>query len=150
METFKSFALLYSVFRAYRPLITASFGGVRELVLMAVRVHPFPSRTRKLSSLAPKILGPQGPGKIGRCQHKSTQSFDCVLFIFCTNLNQHPERSEHAVCKTGLHPYSRGARKNLRAHPRYSSIFSTAAPTPRSLYLAPRALAGVSHPSHGS
>ena len=35
---------------------------------MAVRVHPFPSRTRKLSSLAPKILGPQGPGKIGRCQ----------------------------------------------------------------------------------
>ena len=26
-------------------------------VLIAVRVHPFPSRTRQLSSLAPKILG---------------------------------------------------------------------------------------------
>ena len=38
-------------------------------MLIAVRVHPFPSRTRKLSSLAPKILGGQLPGKIGRCQH---------------------------------------------------------------------------------
>ena len=28
-----------------------------KLVLIAVRVHPFPSRTRQLSSLAPKILG---------------------------------------------------------------------------------------------
>ena len=26
-------------------------------VLIAVRAHPFPSRTRQLSSLAPKILG---------------------------------------------------------------------------------------------
>ena len=26
-------------------------------VLIAVRVHPFPSRTRQLSSFAPKILG---------------------------------------------------------------------------------------------
>ena len=28
-----------------------------KLVLIAVRVHPFPYRTRQLSSLAPKILG---------------------------------------------------------------------------------------------
>ena len=28
-----------------------------KLVLIAVRVHPFPFRTRQLSSLAPKILG---------------------------------------------------------------------------------------------
>ena len=34
-------------------------------VLIAVRVHPFPFRTRKLSSLVPKILGWQRPGKIG-------------------------------------------------------------------------------------
>ena len=34
-------------------------------VLIAVRVHPFPSRTRQLSSLAPKILGWRRPGKIG-------------------------------------------------------------------------------------
>ena len=35
---------------------------------MAVRVHPFPSRTRQLSSLAPTILGWKRPGKIGRRQ----------------------------------------------------------------------------------
>ena len=39
-------------------------------MLIAVRVHPFPSRTRKLSSSASKILGGQLPGKIGRRQHK--------------------------------------------------------------------------------
>ena len=36
-----------------------------KLVLIAVRVHPFPSRTRKLSSLAPKILVLRRTGKIG-------------------------------------------------------------------------------------
>ena len=41
----------------------------RELVLFTVRVHPFPFRTRKLSSLVPKILGWRRPGKIGICQH---------------------------------------------------------------------------------
>ena len=35
-------------------------------VTLAERLHPFPSRTRKLSSPAPKILGGQPPGKIGR------------------------------------------------------------------------------------
>ena len=35
-------------------------------VTLAERNHPFPSRTRKLSSPAPKILGGQPPGKIGR------------------------------------------------------------------------------------
>lgn len=36
-----------------------------KLVLIAVRVHPFPSRTRKLSSPAPKILVWRRTGKIG-------------------------------------------------------------------------------------
>ena len=40
-----------------------------QSVSMTMRVHPFPFRTRKLSSFAPKILGGQLPGKIGRCQH---------------------------------------------------------------------------------
>ena len=43
--------------------------GAIELVLIAARVHPFPYRTRKLSSLALKILGGKLPGKISRCQH---------------------------------------------------------------------------------
>ena len=31
--------------------------------------HPFPSRTRKLSPVVPKILGWRRPGKIGNCRH---------------------------------------------------------------------------------
>ncbi len=50
---------------------------------MAVRVHPFPSRTRQLSSLALTILGWQRPGKIGRRQQEqSTGSFRSGAFTF--------------------------------------------------------------------
>ena len=42
---------------------------ISQSVPIAMRVHPFPSRTRKLSSSASKILGGQLPGKIERCQH---------------------------------------------------------------------------------
>ena len=38
------------------------------LVTLAERPHPFPSRTRQLSSPAPKILRGQPFGKIGRRQ----------------------------------------------------------------------------------
>ena len=53
---------------------------------MTVRVHPFPSRTRQLSSLVPTILGWKRPGKIGRCQHKQkrhgfTPCLFCLLWI---------------------------------------------------------------------
>ena len=44
--------------------------AVTKSVLIAVRVHPFPSRTRQLSSLAPKILGWRRPGKIGSADTK--------------------------------------------------------------------------------
>src|SRR6266851_9675430 len=44
-----------------------------ESVAIAKRVHPFPSRTRSLSSSAPMILWGQPHGKIGRrrftCSH---------------------------------------------------------------------------------
>src|SRR5678815_4777959 len=39
-------------------------------VLPAVGSHPFPSRTRKLSPPAPKILGTSVPGKIGQGRDK--------------------------------------------------------------------------------
>ena len=45
------------------------YGTLKKLVLIAVRVHLFPSRTQKLSSFALKILGGKLPGKISRCQH---------------------------------------------------------------------------------
>ena len=38
-------------------------------MLITTRVHLFPFRTQKLSSLVPTILGWRRPGKIGRCQH---------------------------------------------------------------------------------
>ena len=41
------------------------FSKKSESVLIAMRVHPFPSRTRKLSSSAPKILVWRRTGKIG-------------------------------------------------------------------------------------
>ena len=44
----------------------------KKLVLIAVRVHLFPSRTQKLSSLAPTILGGRLPGKIGNANTNST------------------------------------------------------------------------------
>ena len=53
-----------------------------SLVLMAVRVHPFPSRTRQLSSLAPKILGWKRPGKIGGRQHQNPVRFYRTGFLF--------------------------------------------------------------------
>ena len=46
--------------------------AARQPVPMTMRSHPFPSRTRQLSSSVPKILGGQPPGKIGRCRHKKT------------------------------------------------------------------------------
>ena len=39
--------------------------GKNELVLIAVRVHLFPSRTQKLSSLAPTIVAGRLAVKIG-------------------------------------------------------------------------------------
>ena len=39
------------------------------MVFITVRIHPFPFRTRKLSSLVPTILGWRRPGKIGIRQH---------------------------------------------------------------------------------
>src|SRR3954447_23560493 len=37
---------------------------------MAKRSHPFPYRTRKLSSLAPMVVGGSPPVRVGRCQAK--------------------------------------------------------------------------------
>ena len=44
----------------------------KYLVSLEVRSHPFPFRTRKLSSPSPKILDWRRSGKIGRCQNFCT------------------------------------------------------------------------------
>ena len=52
-----------------------------KLVLIRARVHPFPSRTRKLSSLLPTILGWRRPGKIGSANTKKHRSDErCFSF----------------------------------------------------------------------
>ena len=55
----------------------------RQSVLMARRIHPFPSRTRKLSYAALKILGGKLPGKIGRCQHKKDHPKGWSFLLHC-------------------------------------------------------------------
>ena len=45
-----------------------------------MRIHPFPCRTRKLSSQTPKVLGWKRPGRIGSCQIKETP--ETVSFLF--------------------------------------------------------------------
>ena len=49
--------------------------------MIAVRVHLFPSRTQKLSSFAPTILGGRLPGKIGNANIRDGSkepSFFCL------------------------------------------------------------------------
>ena len=46
-------------------LCLLSFSKESKLVLIRSRVHPFPSRTRKLSSILPTILVWRRTGKIG-------------------------------------------------------------------------------------
>ena len=55
-------------------------------MVMAKRSHLFPSRTQKLSSAAPMILGGKLPGKVGRCQFELTEY--CVKNFFKKLLTQ--------------------------------------------------------------
>ena len=52
--------------------------------MIAMRVHLFPSRTQKLSSFAPTILGGRLPGKIGNANIYRTRK--CAVF-FCSKYN---------------------------------------------------------------
>ncbi len=64
----------------------AGYGGERqaELVLLTVRVHPFPFRTRKLSSPVPTILVWRRTGKIGQRQYKEERQAEkaCLFSIY--------------------------------------------------------------------
>ena len=57
-----------------------------ELVLIRARVHPFPFRTRQLSSFLLTILGWRRPGKITQRLHLSSNESCCFFFFlqrFC-------------------------------------------------------------------
>ena len=55
------------------------------LVAIAEGFHAYPSRTRPLSPPAPMVLGPKGPGRVGRRQaheaivEQSTMAFLCPI-----------------------------------------------------------------------
>ena len=70
-------------------LLTINDGGKRhpnELVLIAVRVHLFPSRTQKLSSHAPTILGGRLPGKIGNANIEKLHPFGWSFLYALTGM----------------------------------------------------------------
>jgi hypothetical protein len=52
-----------------------------RLVIMAKRSHPFPCRTRKLSSSAPMVVGGSPPARVGRCQAKIVAKDLATIFI---------------------------------------------------------------------
>ena len=49
---------------------------------MAKRPHPFPFRTRKLSSSAPMVVGAHAPVRVGRCRASRNQ-FSIELVFLC-------------------------------------------------------------------
>jgi hypothetical protein len=53
---------------------------------MAAGIHPFPSRTRQLSSPAPMVLGGRLPGRVGRRRNTSRNPQHNVLGVFCSPL----------------------------------------------------------------
>lgn len=73
------------------------------LVAMAEGFHTYPSRTRPLSPPAPMVLGPQGPGRVGRRQAKN----HCRLtgggfYFFSSDINTQIKRS-HYTAKRVVH-----------------------------------------------
>ena len=85
-----------------------------EFVLIVMRVHLFPSRTQKLSSCTPTILGGRLPGKIGNANTKPRskgrgfflpKSVHRTLFIRQDNTLAYPEsqvtRTQEPPTKVG-------------------------------------------------
>ena len=68
------------------------------MVLIRARVHPFPSRTRKLSSLLLTILGWRRPGKIGSANTKPRDESRGV----CVSITPRPCHSEPVTDVTGV------------------------------------------------
>ena len=57
---------------------------MKESVLQTQRVHPFPFRTRKLSSAVVKILYGRLYGKIAQCRHsEGSESFPSLKETKC-------------------------------------------------------------------
>ena len=82
------FSVLCSIFRV-QP---------EEPVLMTMRIHLFPSRTQKLSSWVPKILGWRRPGKIERCRYQTQETRLSGFLSYCSLA----QSVEHAAVNRGV------------------------------------------------
>ena len=83
---------------------------------MTMRIHLFPSRTQKLSSWVPKILGWRRPGKIGRCRHKRETRIYTGFLSYCSLA----QSVEHAAVNRGVVSSSLtgAAKRNSRSNDR--------------------------------
>ena len=83
-------------------------------VMMAKRIHPFPFRTRKLSSSALMVLGGRPPGRVGRCRNKKVKpSFQNGGFNLKIKYSSLAQSVEHMTVNhrvVGSSP-TRGAKK---------------------------------------
>ena len=76
----------------------------KQLVSLTQRVHPFPFRTRKLSSAVPTILHWRRCGKIGRSQHRGKPS-ESSAYLRKRIPSFHggvAQLGEHLLCKQGV------------------------------------------------
>ena len=71
-----------------------------ELVLIRARVHPFPFRTRQLSSFLLTILGWRRPGKITQRLHLSSNE-SCCFFFFCRDFAGDMSCASNTSCLGG-------------------------------------------------
>ena len=79
-------------------------GEISESVLQTQRVHPFPFRTRKLSSAVAKILHGRLCGKIAQCRHSGNPLTVSVRSIRIRQ-SEHggvAQLGEHLPCKQGV------------------------------------------------
>ena len=73
-------------------------------------VHPFPSRTRKLSPAGPMVLHAKVCGRVGRCRHKIKASHGNMIGLFLLDLSVAPAPSPAAFQSSSL------GFANLQAH----------------------------------
>ena len=72
-------------------------------VTIARRNHPFPSRTRKLSSLTSMILGGRPPGKVESCRNKKQEIRIEIGFLAYTLLKRYSSLAQSVERMTVNH-----------------------------------------------
>ena len=90
---------------------------IRLLVIIAARVHPVTSRTRKLSSHTPMVLGGQPPGRVGHCQETFHLIYFSLHLVYASLQvlfkGQHSLRSRVGHCQETFH-LNQQDRGNIR------------------------------------